>query len=468
MKVKKIKHYKFQYYIHMSKHEKEKFVNRGIWDQSLGASGTYDKPYACFPYYDETEKLLGTKYETIMPMGMLTADFLLKENSGKKRSISDLVQSYLKLSHEKASEIEDFMTISKHSGDDFYLYREDKFFNIFLLNAYFGQDEIDTYGDFVDLKGDEIYDEHYMKFNLPKNNYTDRILDLSEIEIKGQNQNFYSDMFFNFLFFNISSKTTKKDIELLKTITKEEMTTLISQYSFNELSTYMNSKNKLLDLILKSIRSNDSENEKQENGQYNNVNAEDVKRIISQTYASLLSRSSKDLSFMQINNYSYYLQSIDKIITNNTLGKVSAIDVTRHSRRVSAGKIYPIVKEIFDKESEIDLDVKSYVVFLKIFANSKLVTRDGTAESLAQLFNKALDKSFDNLLNLIKLFVEISLDYDGKLPSMKEWENELSSDVTDLTITPYLLIPMIITSENENSTSVNTEAIKRFRDRMKV
>lgn len=409
----------------MSDADKELYTDRTS-TKPRGITNSYI--YRIFPYCDDTEKLFGTKYDSIYPIGAFTPDFLIQENNGKKREVSTLIHDFLGLSLQASKDIDNFLSIRPYF-DDGILYREDKLFNLFLMNNFIHQDKIDNYGEFIEQKGNEVYDEEYMKFKLDKGEHTERIVEVLNFRNPDSQ-----------ICLNISSNSTKKDVEFLETLKKDEMVKIVNNYNHSELYSAASSKNKILDAILYEVRNNDDKSESNQ--------------IVIDVFTSLMSKESKDISLLRIDHYGYEMHSVQNVI----IEKASLMN----SKRIMAHDIYPILKAIEENKDEISLH--DYVAFMRTLSNVRFVAKTGNIVEYVEILKYQLNRSVEDFLETIKLFVDTALTYNGKLPTMKEWKNELCQENSDPYIPASLLIPMIV-SRFEAKRDLNT-VLLNFRLRM--
>lgn len=425
MDFKKIKSFKNFSYKYMSDAEKERYTDRSSTHPN---GATNSSIYRIFPYCDDTEKLVGTKYDSIYPIGAFTPDFLIQENNGKKREVSTMIYDFLGLSLQASKDICNFLSIKPKFYDET-LYREDKLFNLFLMNNFMHQDKIDNYGEFIEQKGNEVYDEEYMKFKLDKGEHTERIVEVLNFRTPDLQ-----------ICLNISSNSTKKDVEFLKTLKKDEMVKIVNSYSHSELYSAVSNRNKILDAVLYEIRNNDDKSESNQ--------------IVIDVFTSLMSKESKDISLLCIDNYGYEMHSVQNVIVE----KASLMN----SKRIMAHDIYPILKAIEENKDEISLH--DYVAFMRTLSNVRFVAKTGNIIEYVEILKYQLDRSVEDFLETIKLFVDTALTYNGKLPTMKEWKNELCQENSDPYIPASLLIPMIV-AKFEAKRDLNT-VLLNFRLRM--
>lgn len=458
VKFKKIRDNEFKYreYSNLSDEEKEIYRNRKSY-KMINNFFSYDDRriniFESFPYHAETERLKDTEYDCIVPFGLFSADFLIEESKNEARDIEQLLSHYLgssnasfsnneyDLTSENISNISKIFKIQDEAlrrGQE--IHKEDSLFTLFLLNDFFNQDDIDNYGDFIELKGDEIYDEKYMKFDLSKNEYTNTICEKINFTIHSK----YSSYFC----FSVSQKTPKKILDLFKTIKKDELKNILEKSDKYSLLTSFSGRAKFVENILDITRSE---------SRVKDVKVSDISKLISKIYVETMSNFDGEYSIWKMKNIMQWIESADDLVTD------SPSIATKN--KILSYKVYDIFKTI--RENQDKIGFVNFIAFVKAITQVKgTITKNGDADSIVEMLNKQLEKSVENFLNIINIFAETTLEYEDSLPTLSNWNKAFKSNEMNFDAPAVLVIPLIVSDHEDNRKIAPT--VKAFRYDIKV
>jgi len=451
MDFKKVKKYKYVNYYSLDESERAKYQNREFStysdDRSWMGRRKVSK-YVYFPYCDETEKIKNSLYySNVMPFGMLTPEFLLHEEETDKRSVTQILSENLNkgktknlhiLSEEDIEKISKIFFINPNAYEPNSYHKEDDIITFFMINEFLSQTEIDSYGDFIEQKGDTVYDENYMKFNLSPCDFTKDIFNILSFD-------FYM---FNTNCFLINDKMPKKDMNAFKSVSRKNMIKIIQQKnSVYELKSTKTGKSVFVENLIKNLN-NDSREK---------VTMNDLNQIVTRLYISMLHKNDSDLSIKLLDDMNEIIHKLLYIATDKVSNTSKNI--------VPAYIIYDITKAAKENESEFSL--QNYLGLIIALSSPKSVSRNGTVHDVTEMLKNELDKSVDDFVNLALIFAEAALFYDDKLPTVKDWIAELSSESKNLSIPASMLLPMI-TSDHESKRKMTGELTSRRNTILKV
>lgn len=431
MDFKKIDKFSYKYlpYDKLSNDEKKKFTDRkiekkakiNIDNKEVELNMTIVE-YASFPYYAEIEKLANTQYSHIMPFGKITTDFLLNENKKDKPcSLFEILKAHFSsdqkfgLNQHQIQDLVKFFTIEKNKTGNF-IAKEENLFTFFVINEFMQQTTIDTYGDFIEQKGNEIYDNQYKNFDVNFNEYTKSVFNL-----------LYHSM--TFRFFNVltlSRERTKSDIEKFKNITKEKMLRIIQMRENSDLVLIapFSSRHEMFDNVLYQIR-------------------EDVEEPVN------IKEFEKDL----IELFTHFTYHSSTRFTPNVFGALLN-DVLKFKTLVQPEKTYLNSKNFFvndiDKvfkrinEVKEETKVDDFFSLIHIFMSPKSVIKNGNSFELIELLFDGMNKENDEFVNFVKLLSETVLLYDETIPTLRQWKNIFNNDNDELSFPPKMLFPLVL------------------------
>lgn len=401
-----------------------------------------------FPISPEMDSLYETRYRKIFPLGALTADFLKEESQNQNRSVKELIESFFPmLNNNQISRLDEYFEY------DYLKYRhlwrisksEIKIVFFFLLNEFFNQNEIDAYGDFIEQKFNEVYDEKYMKFDLQPNEYTSLIFDSLFLENVEDIKNvFILDTF-------ASKKRTYEHLDFLKTVNKEEMSYIFDNLSAERLnSPTMSAYNNLM-LILDSVR-------REMSGEIDdNFNVISEKDMIAQIFAYLLGKEKEDLSLSKISNYTSIVAGAEKFIIDDNTKRIT-------NRTIMTQTIHLLIKTIYESMDKIKL--QDFVTFVGILSQVRVFSDTGTVLNYVNLFEKMIkEKGFDSFWSFAKILVETALYHGGSFPKYSEWEELALSDYDYDDVNCSLIIPMIVNEHYYDKVSRST-GVTSFREKV--
>lgn len=452
MKFKKIRDNEFKYreYSNLNDEEKELYRNRKSYKMVNNVFSYGDRRidiFESFPYHPETERLKDTEYDCIVPFGLFSAEFLIEESKNEARDIEQLLSHYLgsndsfsnndyDLTSENISEISKIFKIKDEAlKREQEIHKEDSLFTLFLLNDFLDQDDIDNYGDFIELKGDEIYDEKYMKFDLSKNEYTNTICEKINFTIHSK----YSSYFC----FSVSQKTPKKILDLFKTVKKDELKNILEKSAKYSLLTSFSGRAKFVENILDITRSE---------SRAKDVKASDISKLISKTYVETMSNFDGEYNIRKMKSIMLWIESADDLVTD------SPSIATKN--KILSYKVYDIFKTI--RENQDKIGFINFLAFVKAITQVKgTITKNGDAESIVEMLNKQLEKSVENFLNIINIFAETTLEYEDSLPTLADWNKVFKSNEINFDAPAVLVIPLIVSDHEDNRKVAPT--VKSFR-----
>lgn len=404
--------------------------------------GNTQTQFLYFPYCDEIEKLYKTIYDKNVPFAKFNADSLLLEEKQFNKLISECFDN-----NDQAQNIGDYIsnyfTISPDLGKETSI-REDPIFSFFLLNEYLHQEKIDTYGDFIESKGDEVYDEKFYNLDLLVGEHTYEIFDLFKDIIGSQK---YSSI----QCFTVGSRTTKKIVDLFKTITKEEMIQIVDEYSSNpdDLCSNFSAQYILVSSVLEKIRNNETK-----------ISKSKVLDKISEIFVQLLYKTNKNYTLENISILSLHLNKFKAFIVD---------DATKSSStKIYSNRVYKILEIV---ENNIDqIRIEEFMAFIKtIMSNHECFMRSGNNDKTIELMELALNNSEETLISFVNIIGETFLYHvknnDNLLPTYSDWKNELSKEDNSLNIPYSLLIPMIAKDKKgKNNYYYEIEDIRKFKE----
>lgn len=447
MDFKKIdkKKYKYRPYDLLTDDEKEKFGERKHKTKnSIGYTSTI---YSLFPYCDELESLRGTHYNDIIPFGKFTADFLLQEHEkGSNKGLYDLLSEHFSydenfgLTENQIDYIVRVFSIQRAAKKPFPDLGESGFFSFFLMNEYLQQNEIDTYGDFIEQKGNEIYDNNYLNFDLTFGKDTRKLFDL------------FVTIYQDFTVFSVAKRSTKKDIELFKTISKDTVVKILDEIKYNNgyfngfISTSFVSRQETLRSILSNF--NQSEEEKEEP-----INYKDLERDVVSLYIHFLNNSSRKPTSNDVKYIIDYISELSTVVTQ----RYDAVD--RKTMFINdVDKIFKKIDKLKDELNFEDFAAVFYAVY-----NSKSIIKNGNASLVKELFFKELDND-EGFVDLVKFFTELFFYYEKELPTEKQWR-EIIDQSNDLGFSqpPAILLPLMVKNYNDKIRTFPV-MIKGFKD----
>lgn len=403
-----------------------------------------------FPISPEMDSLYETRYRRIFPLGALTADFLKEESQNQNRSVEELIESLLPmLSNNQISRLVDYIEYNYLKYR--YMWRtsksEIKIVFLFLMNEFFNQNEIDSYGDFIEQKFDEVYDEKYMQFDLQTNEYTSLIFDSLFLEnIEDIKNVFILDTF-------ASKKRTYNHLDFLKTVNKEEMSYIFDNLSAERLNSQTMSAYNNLMLILDSVR-------REMSGEIDDsFNVISEKDMIAQMFAYLLGKEKEDLSLSKISNYTNVVSGAEKFIIDDNTKRIT-------NRTIMTQTIHLLIKTIYENMDKIKL--QDFVTFVGILSQVRVFSDTGTVLNYVNLFEKMIkEKGFDSFWSFAKILVETALYHEGSFPKYPEWEELVLSDYDydydDVNCS--LIIPMIVNEDYYDKVSHST-SVTSFREKV--
>lgn len=392
------------------------------------ASGLYAQRvgrYGAFPYHEDTEKLAKTVYKNVLPVGMFTPEFLVAESKAQKpRSIEQMFSEKFGFTVPNS-----FVTAINTDSNWYLITREDNLFGLFLLNEYMNQSEIDSYGDFIDLKGNEVYDEIFMNFKFEHGEYSKKIVAIFDNGDYGR----------GFPCMTVGMTTTRADLDVLRGITKDEMVRILGTFSTKEIRTELNNRISTLKSMLQRLRNKDSLV----------VTVSDVSNLVAKTSLSLMS-----------SEYSMGLDKTRKIFNLLSDFEWNMTETTPNKNRILPYRFYRIFKKL--DESIERFNYREYIAFIMGFMKIRWVVRiGGDLDQFVELFEKILEEDEEVFLNLVSHVSETVLDYNGGLPSFFELKKELENG-DDLSLGATLTNSMIAKTEKTRNVSHDQVAFRNI------
>lgn len=451
MDFKKIKKYKYVNYYSLDEEERAKYQNREFSTYSEHNSWLGRREiskYVYFPYCDEIEKTKNTLYySNVMPFGMFTPEFLLHEEETDRRSVTQILSESLNkgktenlhiLSEEQIEKLSKIFLINPNAYEPNSYHKEDDAVTFFMINEFLSQTEIDFYGDFIEQKGDEVYNENYMKFNLSPCDFTKDIFDILSFD-------FYM---FNTNCFLINDKMPKKDMNAFKSVSRENMIKIIQQKnSAYKLRSTKAGRSVFVENLVKNLNSDSREK----------VTMNDLNQIATRLYISMLHKNNSGLDIRLLDRMNEIVHKLLYIATDNVSNTSKGI--------VPAYVVYDILKAVKENESEFSL--QNYLGLIIALSSPKSVSRNGTVHDITEMLKNELEKSVEDFVNLALIFAEAALFYDDKLPTVKDWTTDLSSENKDLSIPASMLLPMIA-SDHKSKRKMTGELTERRNIILKV
>lgn len=460
MDLSKIKSYHLRKYDDLTEDEKKKFQRN---PSSYLGGYSFNHDYKIF--HEDVEPLLKVPYYfNIMPFGKIDTNYLLKENKTTNRYIEEIIEQELGVDQEHALRISQMYRFSSqvvkvlNNLQEKDIFTERPLVDLFVLNEFLHQEEIENYKEFIEQKFDEIYDEKYMNLDLTFGEYTKRIINIVFNEDFSYCPCLYPTGYSRIVYKRfILSASNPHLMSVFEKISRTDMEKIIQKYDSKQLYSSVvtgSALNKKLDGYFEKLKEYEKTND-------DSVSKDDIVELMVKTFTYLLEKENDNVDFAKINNYSYTMSLFKNVVADDFSQKGKTT--------VYPEKAYKLFKKIYDNKDHSEMTIKNYILFIGGLRKPYFVSEKGTTDELVDLMYKILnfDDGFDKLVDVMNLFEDTIMLYDGPLSNIKEWNDFADSDDADFAIDYSLIYSIMIQRSSAfNKRRGSNDVLRTIRTRM--